>query len=125
MKEISDGSFDFIICSHVLEHVPSPEEALKEIFRVMRTDAKAIIMVPLFWDVKATIEDPAHTTDALRLKYYGQDDHVRLFARHDFLHRLKNAGFHVDELRPSEFEEKEVRENAISDNSILYVCTKR
>ena len=124
MKEIRDTSLDFVICSHVLEHVPNPDKALKEIFRVMQPNGNAIIMVPLFWDVKDTIEDSSHNTDELRLKYYGQDDHVRLFARSDFLNRLKNAGFQVAELRPSQFDQKKIMENAISDNSILYVCTK-
>ena len=29
-----DGEFDYVICSHVVEHVPDPEAFLNEIFRV-------------------------------------------------------------------------------------------
>jgi len=90
----------------------------------MRPTGKAIIMVPLFFDVKATAEDVRHTTEALRLKHYGQDDHVRLFSRNDFLTRLNGAGFSVQQLLPSDFDQEKIKQNAISNNSILYVCSK-
>lgn len=32
----ADGEFDYVICSHVLEHVPDPEQFAAEIFRVGR-----------------------------------------------------------------------------------------
>jgi len=32
----SDGEFDYVICSHVIEHVADPEQFVQEIFRVGR-----------------------------------------------------------------------------------------
>jgi SAM-dependent methyltransferase len=125
MKVLTDVKFDFIICSHVLEHVPDPDKAMREILRVMAPEGKAIIMVPLFWDVDTTVEDSSHTTDKLRLQHYGQEDHVRLFSRKDFLNRLDLAGFSVEQLRSSDFDPQKIKENAISDNSILYVCSRK
>lgn len=125
MKQIADNSFDIIICSHVLEHVPDPDKAMREIYRIMRPDGRAIIMVPLFWDVSETVEDKNHTTDHLRLKHYGQADHVRLFSRQNFLSRLNHAGFEVDDLKTSHFDSIKIMKNAISDNSRLYVCSKK
>ncbi len=124
MKELQNNSYDFVICSHVLEHVSDPDKALREIFRILRPEGTAIIMVPLFWDVLATVEDESHNTDELRLKHYGQNDHVRLFSRQDFLDRLNESGFKVTQLRPTKFDQQKIKENAIADNSILYVCSK-
>ena len=31
-----DKEFDYVICSHVIEHVPDPEKFLKEMFRVAK-----------------------------------------------------------------------------------------
>ncbi len=125
MKVLMDAKFDFIICSHVLEHVPDPDKAMREILRIIAPNGKAIIMVPLFWDVHSTSEDSRHTTDKLRLQHYGQEDHVRLFSREDFLNRLDLAGFKVEQLRSSDFDPQKIKENAISDNSILYVCSRK
>jgi len=124
MKEIENETFDLIVCSHVLEHVPDPDKGMREIHRIMRPTGKAIIMVPLFWDVESTTEDKRHNTDELRLRHYGQDDHVRLFARTDFLKRLHLAGFDVAQIKPHELDREKIRENAIADNSILYICSK-
>lgn len=39
-------SFDIVICSEVLEHVPAPERILKEIHRILKNDGMAIISTP-------------------------------------------------------------------------------
>jgi ubiquinone/menaquinone biosynthesis C-methylase UbiE len=31
-----DGAFDFVVCSHTLEHVPDPESAISEMCRVAK-----------------------------------------------------------------------------------------
>lgn len=43
----ADKSFDTVFCSQVLEHVPHPWLALKELHRVLKKNGVAIITVPL------------------------------------------------------------------------------
>lgn len=40
---LMDQSFDFIVCSEVTEHVESPEEILKECYRVLKPGGKAYV----------------------------------------------------------------------------------
>ncbi|MDW8146212.1 MAG: class I SAM-dependent methyltransferase [Roseiflexaceae bacterium] len=47
--------FDFIYCSHVLEHIPDDRTAMRELQRVLRPGGMAMILTPL-WD-KPTFED--------------------------------------------------------------------
>lgn len=42
-----NSEFDVVFCSQVLEHVPHPHQALKEINRVLKKNGVAIITVPL------------------------------------------------------------------------------
>jgi SAM-dependent methyltransferase len=41
-----DGHFDFVLTQEVLEHVPSPDRAMKEIHRVLKTDGRVYIQLP-------------------------------------------------------------------------------
>ncbi len=45
----ADQTFDRIICSEVLEHIPDFETALLEINRVLKVGGKLAISVPRFW----------------------------------------------------------------------------
>ena len=49
-------SFDFILCNHVLEHVPNDYKALKELYRILKHSGLAIITVPGNWRIEKTIE---------------------------------------------------------------------
>jgi ubiquinone/menaquinone biosynthesis C-methylase UbiE len=49
---LASDTFDMVICTDVLEHLPNPDRALKEILRVMKTGAILIGEVPsrnLIW----------------------------------------------------------------------------
>jgi SAM-dependent methyltransferase len=46
----ADGSFDAILCSQVLEHVPEPLAALREFHRVLRRGGRLIATVPFAWE---------------------------------------------------------------------------
>lgn len=45
---IPDNSFDSAMCFEVLEHVPNPEKALRELFRVLKPGGSLVFSVPHF-----------------------------------------------------------------------------
>jgi hypothetical protein len=89
-----DGSFDAILCIHVLEHVEDDRKAMRELCRVLAPDGFAIVLVPLDLDRAETYEDPGITDPAERERAFWQSDHLRLYGR-DFPERLREAGFDV------------------------------
>jgi SAM-dependent methyltransferase len=44
---LPDDSFDYAICTDVLEHVISPSNVMKEISRILKPGGKAIVTVPM------------------------------------------------------------------------------
>lgn len=89
-----DDVFDFVLCSHVLEHIVDDVRALGEICRVVRRGGFAIVHVPLELSRQRTFEDPSITAPEDRLRVFGQSDHVRRYGR-DFPDRVAAAGFHI------------------------------
>ena len=68
MPELEDESFDTILCSQVLEHVPRPANALGEFARVLRAGGAAIITVPHL----SVIHEAPH--DYYRYTRYGLEE---------------------------------------------------
>jgi ubiquinone/menaquinone biosynthesis C-methylase UbiE len=89
-----ENEFDVVICNHVFEHVDDDALAMKEIFRVMKPGAFAILLVPLDFKLKQTYEDRAITSQKERTQHFGQYDHKRIYGL-DYPERLKKAGFLV------------------------------
>jgi SAM-dependent methyltransferase len=95
------ASFDAVICSHVLEHVPDDRAAMRELCRIVAPGGWCLVMVPLDLSREATYEDPGLSTPAERRRAFGQHDHVRFYAP-DIRARLADAGFEVEWIRPLE-----------------------
>lgn len=52
----ADGSYDLIVCNHVLEHVPDDKAALSELVRVLSADGILQLAVPGPFRIKATVD---------------------------------------------------------------------
>jgi ubiquinone/menaquinone biosynthesis C-methylase UbiE len=46
---LADGSFDRLFCNGALEHFPDVKRGIREIARILRPDARAVIIVPNFY----------------------------------------------------------------------------
>lgn len=95
---LDDGSFDVVVCSHVLEHVDDAK-ALGEIGRILAPGGVAMLLVPLVHHWPHSFERPA-PTERERIKYFGQFDHIRRYGA-DFPERVRAAGFAVTPDNPS------------------------
>lgn len=90
-----NNEFDFILCNHVLEHIPDDFKAMKEIYRVLKPGGIAILQIPLENDRDVTFEDDTITDRKERARIFGQYDHVRVYGM-DYFDRLEKIGFTVD-----------------------------
>lgn len=79
---VAAKSIDTVLCTVVLEHLEYPQEALNEIYRIMKPGGYLIISTPLFWHLH---EEPR---DFFRYTKYG------------LAHLLSSAGFELIELNP-------------------------
>lgn len=43
---VADGSFDNILCTEVFEHIPRPDQAVKEFSRILKSSGRLIITAP-------------------------------------------------------------------------------
>ena len=91
---LPDGSFDAIICNHILEHVEDDGKALRELFRVMKPNGWGVILSPVDESRATTFEDDSITDPDERTRIFGQYDHRRIYGR-DYAARLEAAGFEV------------------------------
>ena len=125
MPQVPSASFDFFICSHVLEHVADDRAAMAELHRVLVPGGWGIAMVPLYpRRVQVTDEDPGEGSQEERIRRFGKDDHVRLYAKADFLARLAQSGFLVDQLGEAHFGTQAFASCGIAPGSVLYVVRK-
>ena len=119
-----DESFNFFICSHVLEHVDSDDQTIEELYRITKHGGCGILMAPIIVGLENTVEDPSVKDEAGRWRLYGQNDHVRLYTHDDYVNKIRRHGFGVEELGESYFGEDVFRSLGLKRTGILYVVSK-
>lgn len=115
-----DQTFDMVICSHVLEHVPDDLQALREMHRVLKPTGVAILLVPISRLEETVDEDPTLQDEAERWRRFGQGDHIRIYGRAGFRARLEGAGFRLEEFRP----ERDFGSAGLAPQNCLYLGWK-
>jgi SAM-dependent methyltransferase len=124
MSLYQDAAYDCFICSHVLEHVADDAAAIAELFRVLKPGGWGILMAPVITHLDTTIEDPTVTDEAGRWRLFGQGDHVRLYAKNDFIKRIGVPGFVVEQFGVFFFGAKTFDMAGITRQSVLYVVRR-
>lgn len=118
--DLPDASFDAILCSHVLEHIPDDRRAMAELHRVLDPGGWCVVMVPIDLERETTYEDFSITDPAERARAFWQEDHVRVYAR-DIEERLTGAGFRVEVWEPPA--ELRVRHGLLAAD-LVFCCRK-
>lgn len=119
-----DNSFDFILCNHVLEHIPDDTKAMKELYRILKHGGTAILQIPQDLSREVTFEDNSITSRKERAKIFGQYDHVRVYGR-DYFDKLRSIGFKVQEVKYTlTLTASEIDIYRLAQGEIIPVCSK-
>ena len=94
MQMYADGSFDFFLCSHILEHVADDSQALRELYRILTPGGRGILMTPVMPEGRFD-EDSSVTDEGERWRRFAQGDHVRLYDRSTLCSRIVQSGFEL------------------------------
>lgn len=121
--QFRDGTFDYIIINHVLEHIIDLETALCELKRVLKKNGKIIMSFPICTEMK-TIEQTKQITDEERIYFFGQKDHVRLFG-YDYKEIIEKHGLKVSVLSPKEkYSDEQIEYYGFIKEDIMLICEK-
>jgi SAM-dependent methyltransferase len=118
------GTFDVILCIHVLEHVPNDRQGMAELYRILKPGGWAILQSPVDSQRDRTFEDPTIKSPQERERLFGQNDHVRVYGR-DYKARLESAGFavtiddYVQRLEP-----ERIQQWSLGKDLDIHLCTK-
>ncbi|HSI70037.1 MAG TPA: methyltransferase domain-containing protein [Gillisia sp.] len=119
-----DNAFDFILCNHVLEHIPDDTRAMQELLRVLAPGGTAILQIPQDLSREITFQDDSITSREERAKIFGQYDHVRVYGR-DYFEKLRTIGFEVEEVDyTSALTASQIDRYRLAKGEIIPVCLK-
>ncbi len=84
----ADDSFDVVLMSEILEHVPADDAAIAEMVRILKPGGTAAVTVPRYWPEKVcwALSDAYHEVEG---------GHVRIYRASDLAAKLEAAGLVV------------------------------
>lgn len=81
---VGDSSFDVVLCSEVLEHIPDPNKALAELARITRSNGLIILTAPF-----------------ASLSHFAPFHYVSGLSKYWYEKNLSDLGFVIIEIRPN------------------------
>lgn len=121
--DLENESFDYIICCHVMEHILDEGKAISELKRVLKPGGVILLSMPVCISKEHTFEDSNVTSAEERLRVFGQEDHVRLYALDTAAH-LRNFGLNVREIIADDSWKEEIKKYKLISGDRCYLCKK-
>ena len=82
----ADASFDCVICSEVLEHIPDHKKALKEMDRILKPQGTLVVSVPRYFAERICW--------FISRDYYNEEGgHIRIYKKKQLREMLTGQGF--------------------------------
>jgi SAM-dependent methyltransferase len=94
LSPINNDEYDFVLCSHVLEHVANPLKAMAEMLRVLKNNGSLLLVLP---DKEKTFDHHREVTDLSHLI----DDFNNNIREDDLTHLEETLKFHDLRLDPA------------------------
>ena len=94
---LADSSFEMLTCLGLIEHLPDPVAALRELLRVMVPGGRAIITVPRLFSVFPLLV-PLWFFSEGRYRHGWKSMVGHMYQRREFAAQLRSAGWHVEHL---------------------------
>ena len=81
----ADASFDVVLASEILEHVPEDEQAISELVRILAPGGTLAVTVPRFWPEKVCwmLSDEYHANEG---------GHIRIYKASELDAKLRSEG---------------------------------
>lgn len=117
-----DETFDVVVASHVLEHIPDDRQAMREVLRVLKPGGWAVMQVPV--TTEKTYEDLSIVDPQERERLYGHHEHVRRCGE-DYYDRMSEEGFELRMMQlPEQQDQAECTRLGIASYQSIPLCIK-
>jgi SAM-dependent methyltransferase len=110
-----NGSFDFWICSHVLDVIPDDTAAMRELLRLLSPQGVGLLDNAMNWDQPTRQYASPRRGDCNRLRRYGSD----------LVDRLRGVGFAVEVVDPRAVFDAETRLRGGLRDTPFLLCRPR
>jgi len=81
----SENSFDIVICSEVMEHIPAEQQALCELKRVLKPGGTLALSVPRYWPEKVCWKLSSEYSRS-------RGGHIRIYRQKELLKKITDIG---------------------------------
>ncbi len=106
-----DNSFDIVICTEVLEHLPNPKKALNEIHRVSKLGGITIVTTPNRENTLKKISGKwmiqKVESDCQKANSYQKEDgsfgHISVLSSKELIELSKEIGFNIEKIKKESF----------------------
>lgn len=102
-SNMPDATFDLVLCTEVVEHIPNSLSALQEIHRLLRPGGTLLLSTPQRYsplEITAKFAFLPGVIDLVRFIYQEpilETGHINLMTEKQLIRQLEQAGFHIQQ----------------------------